>query len=62
VFPAINNLTPKGNKLPNLSVRTNLAEDKTIKDYLEHLNTLRSQKNTQKQNKFKKVRTETEIV
>ncbi|CAD8092075.1 unnamed protein product [Paramecium sonneborni] len=49
-------------KLPQLIVRTAASDEKTIKNYLDHLNTLRSQKNTQKQTKFKKVRTETEIV
>ncbi|CAD8070735.1 unnamed protein product [Paramecium primaurelia] len=49
-------------KLPLLTVRSSASDEKTMKDYLDHLNTLRSQKNTQKQTKFKKVRTETEIV
>ncbi|CAD8086789.1 unnamed protein product [Paramecium sonneborni] len=49
-------------KLPQLIVKTVASNEKTIKDYLDHINTLRSQKNTQKQTKFKKVRTETEIV
>ncbi|CAD8098421.1 unnamed protein product [Paramecium sonneborni] len=62
-FPVINKTSQKEKTYkPNLTIRTAYTDDKTIKDYLDHLNTLRSQKNTQKQNKFKKVRTETEIV
>ncbi|CAD8165939.1 unnamed protein product [Paramecium octaurelia] len=62
-FPAISKPYPKEKTCKrNLTIRTAYTDDKTIKDYLDHLNTLRSQKNTQKQNKFKKVRTETEIV
>ncbi|CAD8084600.1 unnamed protein product [Paramecium primaurelia] len=62
-FPVINKTSPKETTYKqNLTIRTAYTDDKTIKDYLDHLNTLRSQKNTQKQNKFKKVRTETEIV
>ncbi|CAK81545.1 unnamed protein product (macronuclear) [Paramecium tetraurelia] len=49
-------------KLPLSTIRSNASDEKTIKDYLDHLNTLRSQKNTQRQTKFKKVKTETEIV
>lgn len=33
-------------KLPLLTVRSTASDEKTIKDYLDHLNTLRSQKNT----------------
>ncbi|CAD8099029.1 unnamed protein product [Paramecium sonneborni] len=62
-FPVINKTSPKEKTCkPNLTIRIAYNDDKTIKDYLDHLNTLRIQKNIQKQNKFKKVRTETEIV
>ncbi|CAD8068513.1 unnamed protein product [Paramecium primaurelia] len=62
-FPVISKPSPKNKTYKqNLTIRTEQSNDKAIKDYLDHLNTLRSQKNTQKQNNFKKVRTETEII
>ncbi|CAD8073108.1 unnamed protein product [Paramecium sonneborni] len=55
-------ITPRQKQLPILTPRIQRSDEQNLHDYLDHLNSIRKQKQPTKQAVMKKIRTETEIM